>query len=182
MGRKRREAEQVRGQRACGAWRPVPYSLWSLASRLSPTWRRRESNPQRREGLSFAALPICVPRREGERLETRGLSMALASGLSPLVSMAQVGVEPTASLVLSQGGLPIAYRAKGIAWRPEGHRGLVGARERISPLSTLHVSKPEAAQCACLHAPGQYRSLGLLSQASSFCRIVKEHEAADVKQ
>ena len=25
--------------------------------------------------------------------------------------MAQVGVEPTASLVLSQGGLPIAYRA-----------------------------------------------------------------------
>ena len=26
--------------------------------------------------------------------------------------MAQVGLEPTASLVLSQGGLPIAYRAE----------------------------------------------------------------------
>ena len=28
-----------------------------------------------------------------------------------VVRVAQVGVEPTASLVLSQGGLPIAYRA-----------------------------------------------------------------------
>ena len=28
-----------------------------------------------------------------------------------LLQMAQVGLEPTASLVLSQGGLPIAYRA-----------------------------------------------------------------------
>ena len=28
-----------------------------------------------------------------------------------VVLVAQVGVEPTASLVLSQGGLPIAYRA-----------------------------------------------------------------------
>ena len=27
------------------------------------------------------------------------------------VSVAQVGLEPTASLVLSQGGLPVAYRA-----------------------------------------------------------------------
>ena len=27
------------------------------------------------------------------------------------MSVAQVGVEPTASLVLSQGGLPVAYRA-----------------------------------------------------------------------
>ena len=27
------------------------------------------------------------------------------------MGMAQVGLEPTASLVLSQGGLPIAYRA-----------------------------------------------------------------------
>jgi hypothetical protein len=27
------------------------------------------------------------------------------------VSVAQVGFEPTASLVLSQGGLPVAYRA-----------------------------------------------------------------------
>ena len=28
-----------------------------------------------------------------------------------MIAVAQVGVEPTASLVLSQGGLPIAYRA-----------------------------------------------------------------------
>ncbi len=28
-----------------------------------------------------------------------------------MLSVAQVGVEPTASLVLSQGGLPVAYRA-----------------------------------------------------------------------
>ena len=31
-----------------------------------------------------------------------------------MFSVAQVGVEPTASLVLSQGGLPVAYRANGI--------------------------------------------------------------------
>ena len=31
------------------------------------------------------------------------------------MSVAQVGLEPTASLVLSQGGLPIAYRAVPIA-------------------------------------------------------------------
>ena len=38
--------------------------------------------------------------------------LALDSGLSTLdFSVAQVGVEPTASLVLSQGGLPVAYRA-----------------------------------------------------------------------
>jgi hypothetical protein len=36
---------------------------------------------------------------------------ALRAALRGRVSVAQVGIEPTASLVLSQGGLPVAYRA-----------------------------------------------------------------------
>src|SRR6476620_5359025 len=40
----------------------------------------------------------------------RALRAALR-GRMDLLSVAQVGIEPTASLVLSQGGLPVAYRA-----------------------------------------------------------------------
>jgi hypothetical protein len=36
---------------------------------------------------------------------------ALRAALRGRMSVAQVGIEPTASLVLSQGGLPVAYRA-----------------------------------------------------------------------
>ena len=42
--------------------------------------------------------------------------------------VAQVGVEPTASLVLSQGGLPIAYRAK----YPEQESNLQTLRFKLS--------------------------------------------------
>ena len=44
------------------------------------------------QALDLAALPICVPRR--------------------FIKVAQEGVEPSASLGLSKGGLPVAYRAK----------------------------------------------------------------------
>lgn len=37
--------------------------------------------------------------------------------------MAQEGVEPSASLILSEGGLPVAYRAVGVNEGEEGGRG-----------------------------------------------------------
>ena len=50
----------------------------------------------------------------GSRVESQKNAnpLALDTPLSTLDSaVAQVGFEPTASLVLSQGGLPVAYRA-----------------------------------------------------------------------
>ena len=73
--------------------------------------------PAGREGLSFAALPVCVPRCEASpigfepTISTVTGWRALRATLRGRVSVAQVGIEPTASLVLSQGGLPVAYRA-----------------------------------------------------------------------
>src|SRR5206468_4976917 len=78
--------------------------------------------PTGREGLSFAALPVCVPRylRLIKKASPIGFEptistvtgwRALLAALRGPVSVAQVGVEPTAALVLSQGGLPVAYRA-----------------------------------------------------------------------
>ena len=87
--------------------------------RVSFKWRRRELNPQSRrfELRRFAGLRTAPC-----------LSKATSTGFEPVIScvtgrralqaaprgrvqVAQVGVEPTASLVLSQGGLPVAYRA-----------------------------------------------------------------------
>ncbi len=78
--------------------------------------------PAGHQGLSLAALPVCVPRHFPSALDgiwTRDLlrdRQASTPGCSTracvLISVAQVGLEPTASLVLSQGGLPVAYRAK----------------------------------------------------------------------
>ena len=74
------------------------------------------------EGLSFAALPVCVPchsfRASPMGFEPtistvtgwRALRAALR-GRDLSIAVAQVGGEPTASLVLSRGGLPVAYRA-----------------------------------------------------------------------
>ena len=100
-------------------------------------WHRWESNPQSHEGLSFAALPVCVPCRSApsvpDRIRTDDLlrdrqastpDCSTRTGIQaesetptavrsclPLSEVARVGLEPTAFLVLSQGGLPIAYRA-----------------------------------------------------------------------
>ena len=71
--------------------------------------------------MSFAALPVCVPccalRSGDDGIRTRSNRSTICRA-QPLTlrhhvcpSVAQVGFEPTASLVLSQGGLPIAYRA-----------------------------------------------------------------------
>ena len=49
-------------------------------------------------------LNLHIP--EAAALQAVGLAHAQPTHV---VSVAQVGVEPTASLVLSQGGLPIAY-------------------------------------------------------------------------
>ena len=64
------------------------------------------------------ALQAAVRNTTRGRLETsdlrpEGCIFPQASGLNPQV--AQVGFEPTASLGLSQGGLPVAYRAKSIS-------------------------------------------------------------------
>ena len=73
------------------------------------------------EGLSFVAVPVCVPccdapsgddgirTRANRSTICRAQPLTLRHPVAPAV--AQVGFEPTASLVLSQGGLPIAYRA-----------------------------------------------------------------------
>ncbi len=53
-----------------------------------------------------AGVEPAVPEAGG--LQPLGLANAQPTHLVPV---AQVGFEPTASLVLSQGGLPVAYRA-----------------------------------------------------------------------
>ena len=52
--------------------------------------------------MGFEPTISCVTGRRALRAAPRGRIV---------MSVAQVGLEPTASLVLSQGGLPIAYRA-----------------------------------------------------------------------
>ena len=84
-------------------------------------WRRRESNPQSRrfELRRFADLRTtpCLPKATSTGFEpviscvTGRRALQAAPRGHVHVQVAQVGVEPTASLVLSQGGLPVAYRA-----------------------------------------------------------------------
>ena len=52
--------------------------------------------------MGFEPTISCVTGRRALQAAPRGRIV---------VRVAQVGVEPTASLVLSQGGLPVAYRA-----------------------------------------------------------------------
>ena len=77
--------------------------------------------PTESPGLSRAALPVCVPCRLSHSsapggIRTRDLladNEASTPGCSTKASsMAQEGLEPSASLVLSESGLPIAYRAE----------------------------------------------------------------------
>ena len=64
------------------------------------------------------------------------------------MGIAQVGLEPTASLVLSQGGLPIAYRAM-FLWIAQGgirtrnHSGLSRAAQPVGVPGRSIVSDPE---------------------------------------
>ena len=81
--------------------------------------------PADHQGLSLAALPICVPLASfcvpWHTAPSTGFEPAIscvtgrralqAAPRGRIVPVAKVGVEPTASLVLSQGGLPVAYRA-----------------------------------------------------------------------
>ena len=85
-----------------------------------PTSQRkgRELNPQNHRGLSSAAFPIAYRALQRPRWDLnprlhrdRVASIPGCSARTYSSSIAQVGLEPTASLVLSQGGLPIAYRA-----------------------------------------------------------------------
>jgi hypothetical protein len=69
------------------------------------------------QGLSLAALPVCVPCQQASpagfepAISTLTEWRALQAAPRGQSTMAQVGVEPTASLVLREGGLPIAYQA-----------------------------------------------------------------------
>ena len=58
-----------------------------------------------------ACLPSSSMRHHGRHRPAVQHRAAEHAWLREDVSVAQVGVEPTASLVLSQGGLPVAYRA-----------------------------------------------------------------------
>ena len=70
------------------------------------------------QGLSLVALPVCVPCCRASPMGFEPMIStvtgwrALQAAPRGRMSVAQVGVEPTASLGLSKGGLPIAYRAK----------------------------------------------------------------------
>ena len=78
------------------------------------------TGPQNHRGLSSAALPIAYRAVSASSMGFeptistvtgwRALRAALR-GRDFSLPVAQVGIEPTASLVLSQGGLPVAYRA-----------------------------------------------------------------------
>src|SRR5579864_1006504 len=60
------------------------------------------------QALDLAALPVCVPRRRRSGLASLGFRDEAGRFVYPV---AQEGVEPSASLGLSKGGLPVAYRA-----------------------------------------------------------------------
>jgi hypothetical protein len=88
--------------------------------------------PTDHQGLSLAALPVCVSCRVSGTVESDVIrhNSAPPRGFEPLIStltgwrafqaaprgpipgrMAQEGFEPSASLILSESGLPVAYRA-----------------------------------------------------------------------
>lgn len=54
------------------------------------------------------------PRRAGRAVRVLLSTFPALLSLEASPQVAQVGVEPTASFVLSEGGLPIAYRAEGL--------------------------------------------------------------------
>jgi hypothetical protein len=85
---------------------------------------REGVEPTDHQGLSLAALPVCVSCRNNGRctssapdgIRTHGLHLdrvASTPGCSARAfsRLAQEGFEPSASLVLSESGLPVAYRA-----------------------------------------------------------------------
>src|SRR3954447_4328518 len=90
---------------------------------IHPGVARVGVEPTESPGLSRAALPVCVPcrllersteRDHGESNPERRMDSATCcrytmAPFSP--ELAQEGFEPSASLVLSESGLPIAYRA-----------------------------------------------------------------------
>src|SRR5437763_5397646 len=69
------------------------------------------------QALDLAALPVCVlcqqasPAGFEPAISTVTGWRALRTAPRGRNLLAQVGVEPTASLVLREGGLPIAYQA-----------------------------------------------------------------------
>src|SRR5579863_6095733 len=62
-------------------------------------------HPSKASPTGFEPVISCVTGRRALRAAPRGRIFASRS-------LAQVGLEPTASFVLSEGGLPIAYRAQ----------------------------------------------------------------------
>ena len=146
--------------KACQASGLRPLELANAQPTHLLEWRRRESNPQSRRfelrrfaflrtTPSFAQTPStgfgpaisCVTGRRALRTAPRG---------QQTIAVAQVGVEPTASLVLSQGGLPVAYRAEGArsGIRTHKHRGLSRA---ALPFAYPGISSPGRTRTADRH-------------------------------
>ena len=123
-------------ERADFNWVVKELNLSSTASLFCDngfTGRREEHNPssgtggsrtRNHQGLSLAALPVCVPCHDplAQKASPTGFEPVISclTGRRALqaaprgrvfLQLAQVGLEPTASLVLSESGLPIAYRA-----------------------------------------------------------------------
>jgi len=104
----------------------VGYSHWGVPMPnrriLSSTGGSRTHKPRRSgtAALSGGRSPLCQFAYRAIEASPVGFEptistvtgwRALRATLRGRVSVAQVGIEPTASLVLSQGGLPVAYRA-----------------------------------------------------------------------
>ena len=74
--------------------------------------------------MGFEPTISCVTGRRALQAAPRGQDH----------SVAQVGVEPTASLVLSEGGLPIAYRAASVAQSESRTRNRLGLSQAARPI------------------------------------------------
>ena len=140
-----------------------PVGLANAQSSHVLKWRRRESNPQSpRFGLGRFAGLRTAPCSLKAPSTGFGPAISCVTGRRALqaaprghvhVQVAQVGVEPTASLVLSQGGLPVAYRAEVVPDGVEpsfpgcGPRVVaVGPRDRVSQVESPGVA-PESPAC-----------------------------------
>lgn len=155
------------------------------------------------QGLSLAALPVCVPCQESNLQEPNsknqyeyGIWFLKFGSSGPLrsvpdgirthdlhrdkvastpdcstrtnISVAQVGVEPTASLGLSKGGLPIAYRARPFQFR----RLESNQHPRVQSPMSYQLDDPGVAVLLTLH-----RSTRFGEKESNLHRLVQSRAA-----
>ena len=131
--------------------------LYRPPQRAQPDqWHRRESNPQtRRFELRRSASWRTVPQASPTGFEpviscVTGRRALQAAPRGRIVSskVAQVGLEPTASLVLSQSGLPLPTEPMSQCPRPESNRHPRGFKPCRSANWRTWAKSPAAASAA----------------------------------